>query len=111
MPLCTRCDRTFNTIRGLDIHQNRAHPVSDSYVLDFLNLDEIQQELVLCMMDGDGDGAIAYARNAYGSAKARINTFNEIVSNPLDADRRARLKEALTGVTQIEYRYMISEEP
>lgn len=113
MPICMRCDREFASHRGLDIHRNRAHPVSDSYALDYLNLNLSQQEMVLCHLeDIEGrDGSQSFARHQFTDPKQRATLVEQIMTNPLDREQRARFITALGVVTGVEYRYVIQEQP
>jgi hypothetical protein len=101
VPLCVQCDRQFASIRGLDIHRNRAHKVSDNFVIDFLNLPLDQQEAVLrAVTDGK-----QIAQDDV------IPKMLAIISSPQSRAENTTLRSALAQITGVEYRYLISEEP
>jgi len=102
VPTCMRCERTFSSHRGLDIHRNRAHPVSDNFVIDFLNLPHAQQEEVLRIVAPDGKPI---------DLDQIVPRMVAIVSSPQSRAENTTLRSALAKITGVEYRYMISEEP
>jgi hypothetical protein len=102
VPVCVQCDRQFASIRGLDIHRNRVHKVSDNFVIDFLNLSNSQQEDVLRAVAEDGKPI---------SLDEIIPKMLAIIGAPQSRAENTKLRAALASFTGVEYRYMISEEP